>query len=104
MVRDLESTRMQLHTILTGLLDEESVIYSPSSNTSLVYPCIIYDFNKENSLYANNLKYGSMLEFSITLMTLDVTDPLFSTLNNLFTFDTNYMSDNVCHFVFTTTI
>lgn len=100
----LEAKRMNLHTVLKGLMSNGRVYYQPDENVRLSYPCIIYDFNSLNTEYANNSTYFQMYQFSITLITTDATDSTFDTLNQLFNFDNKFISDDLTHFNFKTTI
>ena len=99
----LESKRMNLHTVLTGLMDEKQVHYQPDENIKLNYPCMLYMFDKVIPTYANNSLYFQTYRFTITLISNDPTDSLFDTLNNLFVYENQFIADDLTHSVFTTT-
>lgn len=100
----LEDKRLTLHSLLTTMLDEGSIHYQPDSNVRLSYPCITYMFDKPVHSYANNIKFISFYRFTITLITDDATDPLYDKLQELFTFENQYVLDGLYHSVFITNI
>ena len=84
-------------------MDKKQVHYQPDENIKLNYPCMLYMFDKVIPTHANNSLYFQTYRFTITLISNDPTVSLFDTLNNLFTFENQYIADDLTHSVFTTT-
>ena len=100
-----ETRRMNLHEILENILGSANVYFQPPASIQLNYPCIIYSFDDEYSLYANNEKYMDRDKYTIQLITKEpLPDELMTGIKSIpYTrFDRHYTADNLHHFVYTT--
>ena len=62
---DKEEVRLSLQTALETKFPDLSVIFRPSGNHDLTYPCITYVPNKEEVSFANNLPYTIGTQFQV---------------------------------------
>lgn len=100
-----ETRRLVLQDRLIEILGSENVYFQPPASIQLAYPCIIYSFDDENTLYANNEKYMDRDKYTIQLITKDpLPDELMTAIKSIpYTrFDRHYVADNLHHFTYTT--
>ena len=65
---DKEEVRLSLQTALEATFPALPVIYRPSGNLSLTYPCIIYEPKKEEPAFASNKAYVIGTQFQVTII------------------------------------
>jgi len=65
---DKEEVRLVLQTALEAAFPDLSVIFRPSGNLKLKYPCILYEPKKEEASYANNAPYTVGTQFQVTFI------------------------------------
>lgn len=100
-----ESKRVALETLLRGILGSDNVYFQPPASISLSYPCIIYSFEDDFVLYADDKKYLDRDKYSIQLITKDpLPEELMDKLASIphTRFDRHYVADNLHHFTYTT--
>lgn len=97
----MPKTRIDLHDTLLGICDH--VYFQPPANTSLKYPCIIYDRARGMNLWADNQLYEPFNCYELTLIDKDPDSYLFDLVKQLpyCSFDRAFRSDNLNHFTFT---
>jgi hypothetical protein len=94
--------RLELQTLLEGVLGSNSVYFQPPSNLQIVYPCIVYAHDNAKTEFAGNRPYSRTKRYQVTYIdrnpdsrTPDSIAQLpFSNLNRVFT------ADNLHHYVF----
>lgn len=59
-------TRLELHEELVELLGSRNVYFQPATNTEIKYPCIVYKLTGHDNKYADNKRYVSYAQYSIT--------------------------------------
>lgn len=79
-----------------------SVYYQAPSNQKMTYPCIIYEVNNVNKLFADNKGYMNKPRYKVTLITTNPDAKECEALIDLplSSFDTHYTSNNVHHYVY----
>lgn len=100
-----ESRRLELNDKLQQILGSTNVYFQPPASIQLSYPCIIYSFDDEYTLYAGNESYLDRDKYTLTLITKDpLPDELMSGIKAIpYTrFDRHYVADNLHHFTYTT--
>lgn len=100
-----ESRRLNLQTRLEEILGSRNVYFQPPASISLQYPCIIYAFDDEDVLHANDAPYLTRDKYTITLITKEaLPDAMMSAILSIpYTgFNRHYTSDNLHHFSYTT--
>lgn len=99
--------RLKLHTILQGVVGvredgKTNLHFQPPSNIHLVYPCIIYERNDMSETRADNILYGFMNGYSITVIDPDPDSEIPEKVLALplCSFDRHYTKDNLNHDVY----
>lgn len=75
--------RLALHEKLVEILGSENVYYQPLPSIKLSYPCIIYERNPGDPMYADNQKYIKANRFQVTLIARHPEDPARTKLEDL---------------------
>lgn len=99
----MSHSRLDLHSILVGILGSSSVYFQPPTGIQIVYPCIIYKLNDVSVKFADNHLYSKEKEYSVTLIDKN---PDTATVEKILdlpkcNFDRYFPSDNLNHYVFT---
>lgn len=61
--------RLQLHDILKAFTD--NVYFQPPENIALEYPCIIYQRDYAETMFADDIPYNHTLRYVITVIDRD---------------------------------
>ena len=94
--------RLELHALLKSLLGSDNVYFQPPTNTSLQYPCIIYNRDDERVEHANNVPYTRRIRYKVTVIDAnpDSLIPAKIAALPLCTYDRFYTSDKMNHDVY----
>jgi len=65
---DKEEVRLYLQNALETKFPDLPVIFRPSGNHKLIYPCVTYEPKKEEPSFANNLPYTIGTQFQVTFI------------------------------------
>ena len=65
---DKEEVRLALQTALENKFPSLPVIFRPSGNYKLTYPCVIYEPKKEELSFASNAPYTIGTQFQVTFI------------------------------------
>jgi hypothetical protein len=63
--------RLELHTILVGLLGNGNVYFQPPSTVQMKYPCIVYGRDDAETDFADNRPYGVKVRYKVTVIDRD---------------------------------
>lgn len=63
--------RLELHTVLTTLLNSSAAYFQPPESVNLVYPCIVYRRSNIRVDHADNKPYSLKKEYTLTVITKD---------------------------------
>ena len=90
--------RTELSEILHSFCD--NVYFQPPADKKLTYPCIIYQLDGIDPLFADNGHYRIMKQYSITYVTRDPDDELITSLLTIpyCSLTRSYASDNLHHY------
>lgn len=103
---DKEQVRLYFQQVLEDVFTDLPVIFRPSGNTKLTYPCIVYEPQAEEPAFANNVAYAIGTRFQVTFLSIRPgytnTHPLYSLgpLGISVTSSRSYVNDDVVHDVF----
>lgn len=94
--------RLELQTLLEGVLGSGNVYFQPPSNLQMKYPCIVYALDKAKTEFADNNPYSRAKRYQLTVIDRNpdsaIPDKIgwlpMSNLNRIFT------ADNLHHHVF----
>ena len=62
------ATRLNLHTILIGLLGSNNVYFQPPPDLTLTYPCIVYNRSNIRVKFADNFPWMLRNQYSVTVI------------------------------------
>lgn len=114
--------RLDLHEELVNVLGSRNVYFVPDINTSLHYPCIVYQRKKIDVKHANDKPYLLYTRYEVTVISYDPDSDEYEqeTKNELnedmtgasinerllyhfdhIEYDTHFVNDNLNHDVFT---
>lgn len=94
--------RLQLQTLLEGLSSEVAKVYfQEPTNVAMKYPCIVYDLDDVETIYADNLPYRRAKRWKITVIDENPDSDIWEKVAGLrmSAFDRKYKADNLHHFV-----
>lgn len=93
--------RQQLHQLLKDLCDH--VYFQPPANVQMQYPCIVYNRDYAETLYAGNFPYRNTPRYQVTVIDQDPDSAIPNKVAALPTssFERYYAADNLNHDVFT---
>ena len=66
--------RLQLHELLKTFVD--NVYFQPPENLQMVYPCIVYNRDAAQNLYADNGPYRHVKRYLVTVIDRDPDSPI----------------------------
>lgn len=92
-------TRLQLHSLLQGLVGDGQVYFQPPENIQMSYPAIVYNRNYNTSEFADNGPYRFTLRYQVTVIDADPDSviPLKIIKLPLSTYVRHFNSDNLNH-------
>ena len=100
----MAKTRLELHAALEEFMGNKNVYFQPPESFKIKYPCIIYDFDRVDQVYADNTTYLMNDKYVITVIyrEADATykHDLLRAFNSI-RYDRHYKSENLYHDVFT---
>lgn len=60
--------RLELQTLLEGLLGSDKVYFQPPANVQMVYPCIVYHRDYAETQFAGNNPYRYEKRYQVTVI------------------------------------
>lgn len=95
--------RLELQSLLEGILGSRNVYHQPPASIKMKYPAIRYNRKSMTTHHANNGIYLSMTEYEVILIDENPDSVFVDKLAQLpyCKFDRQYASDNLNHYVFT---
>jgi hypothetical protein len=63
--------RSQLQSLLEGLLGTDKVYFQPPNNVAMVYPCIVYQRDYGDTMFAGNKPYVHTVRYQVTVIAKD---------------------------------
>ena len=101
--KTLEERSQELQSTFEELLGSRNVYYNPPSSVKMNYDAIVFKRSAFNNTFANNGVYRQMHAYEITTITEDADAPIIEKISKLprCSFDRSFVSDNLCHNIFT---
>lgn len=95
--------RLELQTLLEGLLGSRNVYFQPPSSVHMNYPAIVYSRDDIWNDHADNLPYMQTTGYQVIVIDEDPDSEIVKKVANLprCSYDRNYVADNLNHDVFT---
>lgn len=93
-------SRLELQTLLETLT--QNVYFQPPTNTSIVYPCIIYQLDGGRSEFADDVPYHHIKRYAVTVIDRDPDSVIPDKVAALPTASLNrfFVADNLNHTVY----
>lgn len=91
-----------LRSIVKQRCGSENVYYQPPANLRMKYPCICYELVKIRNRDADNAVYGQTFHYSVTVIDTKPDSEMTAAVSLLAkaSHDRHFISDNLCHDVF----
>lgn len=98
----IQKRRLELHNILVSILGSKNVYYQPPEKHKMKYPCIVYELDDIETIYADNDPYVSHRGYTVTVIDRDPDSEIPSKVGelNMCRFDRQFVSDNLYHVVY----
>jgi len=95
--------REEIQAFLKQLIGSDNVYFQPPVSIVMRYPCIVYNRTKVKVKRANGLAYGYDIAYTVTLISKDPDDTIFSKLVELpkSSFDRHFTAEQLNHDIFT---
>lgn len=95
-------TRLDLQTLLEGLLGSQHVYFQPPPGFMMSYPCIVYHRSNIRSTHADNYPYKHEKEYTVTVIDANPDSEIPDKVSKLsrVIFDRAFKSDNLNHDIF----
>jgi hypothetical protein len=95
-------SRLQLQNLFETLLGSRNVYFQPPANVQMQYPCIVYELDTVESLFADNKPYRHTKRYQVTVIDSDPDSGLPDKIAELplCSFQRHYTADNLNHDVF----
>ena len=97
----MAKTQQEIQEILVHKSNIKNVYFQPPENIKLTYPAIIYSLNNISQIHADNKKYINNKEYKVVIIDKNPNSIIYEKLLELphSSFTTNYVSDNLNHYV-----
>lgn len=98
-----QSDRVNLGTYLKTQTGIPNTYFNPPESKKLSYPCIVYERDDIDPLYADNIPYGLFFRYQLTLIDTDPDSEYVEKIAKLpqCRYSRHFNSDNLSHDVFT---
>jgi hypothetical protein len=95
------ANRLELHDILLAMTPK--VYFQPPENHQMEYPCIVYERDSEDTLFADNVPFRRTKRYSVTVIDRDPDSAIPDKVASLpmSSFDRHFTADDLNHDVFT---
>lgn len=95
-------SRLQLQTLLEGILGSRNVYFQPPATVQMSYPCIVYERDRIDSDYANNRPYRHAKRYSLTVIDRNPDSLIPDKISELpmCSYSTHFTADNLHHDAF----
>lgn len=95
-------SRLNLQTLLEGLLGSRNVYFQPPASVIMQYPCIVYNRAAVDTKYANDKKYLQKKRYSVTVIDKNPDSLIPDKVSGLplCSFDRHFKTDNLNHDIY----
>lgn len=96
--------RIMLQKYLSTLPEVKKAYFQPGTSVQMVYPCIVYKWDRESVVYADNEPYLLRRGYLVTIIDSNPDSTIPITFRKNFPtarFDRSYTEDNMNHWVYT---
>jgi hypothetical protein len=92
--------RLDLHVVLEAICP--NVYFQPPANVQLEYPAIVYERDRSDTQFADDIPYSVTKQYSMTLISRDPDEAIFELLSKLpmCAHERHFATDSLNHDVF----
>lgn len=97
-----QDRRLELQTLLEGLLGSRNVYFQPPANVQMQFPCIVYERDNVRTEFAGNLPYRLKQRYLVKFISRDAESPVLSKIAALplCLYSRHYTANNLHHDVY----
>jgi len=102
-----ETMRLKLQELLESTPGISKVYFQPPASLSIKYPCIVYNYEHESGMFADDKMYIRHDRYALTLITKEsMPEDKMEFLKSIpyCRFSRHYVSDNLHHFAYDVTL
>lgn len=94
--------RLSLQSKFEEILSSSNVYFQPPESIRLSYPCILYELGGVDVLHADDIMYGNMKRYTVTLIDIDPDSIYIDKILSMkyCRMDQSYVTDNLNHYIF----
>lgn len=94
--------RLELQTLLEGILGSQNVYFQPPPSVEMNYPCIVYSLDYILSAHADGAPYKIDDRYLVTVIDRNPDSAIPRKIAELpkCTYDRSYVTENLNHYVF----
>ena len=94
--------RLKLSQILHETLGTNNVYFQPPADKKLSFPCIVYEFNRYNTEFADNDPYHLVRQFRITYIDSNPDNEMVDKIAQLpqCVYERSYIANNRYHYTY----
>jgi hypothetical protein len=95
--------RQQLHDLLKSIIGSGGKVYfQPGTNTTMAYPCIVYQRDMADTKFADNSPYRHTKRYSVTYIDQNPDSEVYDKIANLpmCLFERHFTAEDLNHDVF----
>lgn len=94
--------RLQLQADLESLLGSSKVYFQPPASVQMQYPCIVYQWDRTDTVFADNEPYGHTRRYQVTVIDRDPDTVIPAKILDLprCLHQRNFVAGNLHHYVF----
>ena len=96
-------SRLKLQSELEEILGSKNVYYQPPNNLTMSYPCIRYALEGYDVSKADDVTYKNIKRYEVIVISKTVDHPAVEKIlqMSMCSFDRQYISENLYHYVLT---
>lgn len=97
-----QARRLQLQYFLESILGSDNVYFQPPPNLGMQYPCIVYERDNAETIFADNSPYHNTKRYQVTVIDQNPDSPTPDKIAglSLCSFERHFTADNLNHDVF----
>jgi hypothetical protein len=94
--------RIDFQSKLETVLGSNHVYYQPPETIKMIYPCIVYERNTGDTIFADNSPYRFTIQYKVTYIDKNPDNDVITELAKfpMCRYDRHYTADNLNHDVF----
>jgi len=94
--------RLELQQILVDILGSTNVYFQPPPSIQMQYPCIVYNRDDKNTIFADDKPYQTKIRYQVTIIDVNPDSDIHEKVGELplCSYDRFFAADNLNHDVY----